>query len=65
MVAPIERIIRSFEGVLEAEPHKTVAVRTLTSDLRNYPRRTRHAEHKWRRENDLSSDVLLWAPKYR
>ena len=27
-------------------------------------RRTRHAEHCWRRRNELISDVLLWTPTY-
>ena len=27
-------------------------------------RRTRHAEHYWRRRDELISDVLLWAPSH-
>ena len=53
-----------FEQILEATTHKTAAVRPLTSQLKNHPRRTRHKGHCWRSKDELISDILVWTPRH-
>ena len=52
-----------IEQVLEATPHKTVAIRPPTTHPKtNKVRRSRHAGHRWRSKDEVICDILLWTP---
>ena len=54
-----------YERILEADHHKTVELRhnsPISNSIK--VRRRRHAGYRWRRKNELISDVLLWTPTY-
>ena len=53
-----------IEKILEAILEEIIAVRPLTSHLKNHPRRTRHARHCWRSKDELIRDVLLGTPPH-
>ena len=50
------------EKILEATPHKTVAVRSFTSYFTNHlNKQTRQAGHNWRSKEELISEALVLA----
>ena len=54
----------NIEQIIEVAPHKTAAVRPLTTYHENYQSQTtRHAGHCWSR-SELISGVLLWTPSH-
>ena len=50
-----------LKQILEATPHKTTAVRPLTSYRKNHPSKTKnYMGLMWRSQDKLTSDVLHW-----
>ena len=49
---------------LKATPHKTTPVRQHTSKTTEV-RRTRYADHRWKSDDPLRNDVLLWNLTHR
>ena len=45
-----------LEQILEAAHHKTTAVQSLTSHLKNHPK---HVGHFWRSKDEFISDIFL------
>ena len=55
----------NIEQVLEVTTHKKAAIRppiTITKTIQ--VRRTRHAGHCWRSNDELISDILLWTSSH-
>ena len=60
-----ENVASNIEQVLAATPHKALTIRPPASHHENYQvRQTKHAEHCWRRKDELISDVLLCTRAY-
>ena len=51
-----------LEQILEAKPHKIVAVRSMNTHLTNYPRKTNQASGTLLEKKELRNDLLIWAP---
>ena len=50
-----------FEQIQDVTPHRTAAVKPLTSHLTNHSNTTNNMqEHCWRSKNELINNVLLW-----
>ena len=54
-----------FNIARQAAPHKSAAVRPLTTHHETIKiRRTKHAGNCWRSRDELIGDVLLWTPSH-
>ena len=54
-----KNVMCCFEQILEATPHKTLAIRPLTSHLTNYPSKTNKPRCALLEKNELIRDLLL------